>query len=385
MPSLYPHRPARVAPPVRPAAEFHPCASSGRRLRNRPLIPYALATLALTACDRSHSSRRAADAAATIPVIAVISPAEENPRWPGIRGGVQRCAAGVPSVRVFTMTARENTSDSLHAATELALAVRARAVCFLVDEPSHFHSAINLALAHQVLVITLGAECSDSHITRHLEADWAGAAELLGGHLERIAAGGQSYLLLHHRGRAASDTRLHDRFLQGAQRQYGVQLLQSRAVSGRESAADAAGDILGLFRHAALLVTLDPQIWLAPRAGWWHALREQNANFRFATLSTAPTLWRQLGTPADPGDAAALVGPLDGDIGFAAASTAIQLLLDPASVSAQRTFPCELVTADTLADFARRYSDAANGLDVRSYLPRLVTATATATTRPAHP
>jgi len=34
-----------------------------------------------------------------------------------------------------------------------------------------------------------------------------------------------------------------------------------------------------------------------------------------------------------------------------------------------RRIPCEIVTAETLPDFARRYSEAAGGLDVAPFLP----------------
>ncbi len=130
-----------------------------------------------------------------------------------------------------------------------------------------------------------------------------------------------------------------------------------------------ADGLLERFPNAGLVVSLDPALWLTPQAGWERDLRQVSGDFRFATLSAAPSLWSRLGTPERPGEAAALVGPLDGEIGYAAVEMAAQLLLGASQIVRERAVPCELVTADNLADFARRYAAAANGLDVQPFLP----------------
>ena len=120
-------------------------------------------------------------------------------------------------------------------------------------------------------------------------------------------------------------------------------------------------------------MTFSPDVWLTARAGWRRELRQRYSNFHFATLGAPPILWRQLGTAAARGQAAALVGPLDGDIGFAAVEAVVHILMNPNGPPPNHTIPCELVTSENLVDFARRYSVAANGLNVSSYLPAAAT------------
>jgi hypothetical protein len=67
------------------------------------------------------------------------------------------------------------------------------------------------------------------------------------------------------------------------------------------------------------------------------------------------------------GEAAALVGPLDGEIGAAAVELAITGLMQVSDTPRLRTISCELVTAATLPDFAQRYAQAA-GLDPAALL-----------------
>jgi hypothetical protein len=147
-------------------------------------------------------------------------------------------------------------------------------------------------------------------------------------------------------------------------------LLQERnaAQSGR-APQQLIEEMLGQFPSAELVVTLNPKVWLCrqprftlpERAG--PDGRSEYAN-RFATLGAAPRLWPRL----QSGEAAALVGPLDGEIGYAAVDLAVQgVMLIPNAVR-RRVIGCEVVTAEKLADFARRYAEAAN-LDVADLIP----------------
>lgn len=303
-------------------------------------------------------------------LIAVIGPSEGHPQWPGIRGGAQRFLSGVPTLRGQFETPRESTDLSLRAAVRRVLEHRPRAVCLYVADPELAATSIDLIAAEKVLLVTMGQRCPDARIYGHVGVSLPEAAGCLGENLARIAAGRRSYLLLHERGLSAEATECHRRFVAGAQRHYGITALQQEnAAEGDRSPADLVEELLGRFPHAGLVVTLSPDVWLAARAGWDRRLRQLNRDFRFATLAAPPRLWQQLGTPAEPGDAAALVGPLDGEIGYAAVHMAVQALVGTEAPLTYRTIECELVTAENLADFARRYAAAANGLDVSGYLP----------------
>ncbi len=303
-------------------------------------------------------------------LVAVVGPCQDHPQWPGIRGGVERFVSGIPTLQAVCVAPPESTAESLQAAVGEALERGPNAVCLYVADPTGIGSCIELIGSRQALLVTMGRPINDPRVSAHVDINLPGAAELLGANLGRVAAGRRSYLLVHERSRGRLATECYNRFSAAAQRQYELTLLQAvdAAGSGR-SPAELVEELLGRFPHAGMIVTLMPDVWLTARPGWRHELRELNRDYRFATLSAAPVLWSRLGTPDNPGEAAALVGPLDGEIGFAAVEIAVRLLLYDEQVPRRHTVSCELVTAASLNDFARRYAAAANGLDVSAYLP----------------
>jgi ABC-type sugar transport system substrate-binding protein len=300
--------------------------------------------------------------------IAIVGAYENDPRWPGIRGGAARFLTSVPSLVGDFAAAPEQTSDSLKDVVAKILERRPSAVCLDVADAETARAAAELVLDSQIVLVTLGMPLDDARVTRHVSVDWPGGAELLGGNLTRVAAGRKSYLLVHDRGRNPTATRNYQRFTAAAQNQYGVTLLQEEEAVVPDVAAQRSEELLRRFSHAGLLVTLNANIWVTARAGWQRDLRALNSEFRFVALSTAPTLWARLGTPEAPGDAAALAGPLDGEIGYAAVQAAVQKLFSPSTPFADPVIRCELVLPENLTDFAQRYSAAANGLDVRRFL-----------------
>lgn len=324
----------------------------------------------VTGCERAAPRPSGASESIGGASVAIIGPGAGHPQWPGIRGGVQRYLVGVPSLRADIFDPHDATSDSLAATVRLALDRRPNAVCMFVADPRVARESADMVLDAQVLLVTMGAELDDSRVAAHISADWASAAEALGDNLQRVARGRRSFLLVDERACGPEATTCYLRFLEAAERQYEMVLLQaSAAPANGDPPLQVVADMLERFQHAGLVVTLSPGLWLMPRAGWQRELRQYNPTFRYATLGTAPALWRELGTPAVPGDAAALAGPLDGDIGFAALETVVHVIVNPNGTPPSHTVPCELVTAETLSDFARRYSAAANGLDVSLYLP----------------
>jgi hypothetical protein len=312
--------------------------------------------------------------------VAVVGPSEGHPQWPGIRGGVQRFLAGAPSLRTYCAAPPDERPESLRATVAKVLDQRPTIVCLYVTDRASARAAVDLVISRQLLLLTMGERYDHPRIAGHVALDFAGAAGLLGSNLSRIAAGRRSYLLLHDSGRNELATKCYERFAAAAQRCYDMSLL--RAVStaqSRPSAARPLEELLAQFPHAGLVVSLTPDVWLTDRPGWDRQIRTLNDGFRFATTSAAPVLWRRLGTPDVPGDAAALVGPLDGEIGYAALKMATQYLLSPERPTTDVMIECELVTPENLPDFAARYSAAANGLDVSEFLPR-----ATSSSSPAH-
>lgn len=303
-------------------------------------------------------------------LVVVIGPSEDHPQWPGIRGGAERFFAAVSTLHGYCTAPREDSAEALRATITHTLEQHPNVVCLYVTSAAAARPNIDLIAARQSLLVTMGEAVGDPRVAAHVGVDLPAAAELLGSSLTQVAAGRQSYLLLHEEGRSETTTNCHRRFMRAAQREYGLTLLQeANAAAGERTPAQLVEDALGLFQHAGLIVTLEPDVWLTAPTGWHRRLRELNAEFRFATLSAAPALWPRLGTPATPGEAAALVGPLDGEIGYAAAQLATQLLISTEKSTSRIIIPCELVTPENLADFARRYSEAANGLDVTAWLP----------------
>jgi ABC-type sugar transport system substrate-binding protein len=331
---------------------------------------YLIIGQALTGCERATPDRRGKPGTLQGVLIAVVGPSEGHSRWPGIRGGAQRFIASVPAVQATCVAPREENADALRTTVDRVLESHPNVICLFVADAQTARPSIARITASQCTLVIMGECISDVPVAGQVGVDLPGTAELLGESLTRVAAGRRSYLLLHDEGRSEVDTNCYHRFTAAAQKQYGLTLLQAaNAAQGGYGPARLVEDLLGSFTHAGLLVTLDPDVWLAARPGWYRRLRELNGEFRFATLSAAPALWPHLGTPHAPGEAAALVGPLDGEIGYAAVQLATQLLISTERVSPKITIPCELVTPDNLADFAQRYSAAANRLDISAYFP----------------
>lgn len=337
-------------------------------------VPYLLFATSLMGCERSDGPRP--DDARTLrgALVVVIGPAEGHPQWPGIRGGAERFAAGNPSLRLLCAAPREERGETLATTVERVLSDRPAIVCLWISNPDVAAPSVARIASQQVILVTMNARATAGYPAAHVDIDFSSAAHLLGSQLGAVAAGRRSYVLVHEEGRDPLATACYQRFAAAAARQYDVTLLEARR--GTADTCAAVEELVGRFSHAGLVVTLNPDVWLTARAGWDGELRARNREFRFATLSAAPLLWSRLGTPAAPGDAAALVGPLDGEIGYAAVELAARLLLGTERATMERVIPCELVTPETLADFAQRYAVAANGLDVSAWLPRATTAPA---------
>lgn len=337
------------------------------------------ALLALAACEDAGNEKLPAANTRKVTLVAFIGPGDAHPRWAGLKGGVERLLSGIGTIQPTYYALAETTPDAARQVVSDALTDNPSVVCVFIPNAECAHAAFAALAESSLLTIAVDCDPGDVSVYGRVTVDWPDAAEELGKALPDLTGEGSTYLLVHNRFASTVDNGLYERFQRGAERAaHAVRALREVPRSAEDAAQPDAQrklvtDIVGLFPNAALLVTLDPEVWLTRSAGWFDDLLAQNPRLRIATLSTAPSLWPLLGAPARPGPFAALVGPLDGDVGYAAAKIALDTLVARRDVQTRRSVPCEIVTPATLADFAQRYAKSAGGLDVSAHLPKVPT------------
>lgn len=313
---------------------------------------YLLVLATLTSCSRNSTGAPAGIPFAQARIIAVGWSADDL-QWPGIRGGIELAARQYAPLKVDFRAA--SASDAATYAAQAADIARARphVVILQVGRSDEVRYAIDRLTRSGAKVITVGHEVPKVEVFAHIEYDLAEAAGLLGEALGTLPGGGQAYVLLHDRGASDEATRRYQAFAAGAEKHRLIQRLdeRNRHESGLP-ARDLVSQMLARFRNVSLVVTLDAAPWRHDVAG---LLGPEN---RFATLPAGPALWNEMRV----GRCAALAGPLDGEAGQAAFRAAVLALSDTRSATARSIIRCELVTRDTLDDFARRYRAAA-GMD----------------------
>lgn len=313
--------------------------------------------------DKDRPGRRAAPAPGSL--ILGIGPASDV-RWEAIAGGIRRFGATVPHLRVEL---RDLPDDSVEVRTELDRAAAARPVAVCVFLPDEFSTVWQAAsgefpavaavrgwldgpVARQAVVVTAGLDLGFAG-TSHAGSSFPDAAELLGRNLERVAAGRRSYSLLHPGSRSTTAARGRTRFLDAVRQAHGLTLLEEREMPVDCDAARASVcELLSKYPHTGLLVTLNAEPWLSKPPEF--TLGERH---RIVTIGTTPELWPRLSS----GEASALAGPLDGEVGYSAARLAWETLTGARPAGVREMVPPELVTRESLRDFARRYRLAAGG------------------------
>jgi ABC-type sugar transport system substrate-binding protein len=292
-------------------------------------------------------------------LIVLIGPPESSPQSAGIAGGARRFIEQYPPLRLEILAPADNRSEALMQVVGKALTKHPKAICLYVSDRAAAARAAEDVVAHGVILVTLGVELDIPGVFGHVEEDVAGAAELLGRHLDEIVGGRRSYLLLHRAGTSTKDTHCYERFLAKARSYRAIPLLEERSAGPKDqSSADLVRAMFATFPHAGLVVTLEPSVWLQAAPA---DVLGQNA--RFATVGAAPALWGYLRS----GQATALAGPLDGELGSLAVELALAAITESRKPGAVRTVRSELVTRETLDDFAKRYAEAA-GLDLQKLL-----------------
>lgn len=334
------------------------------------LASYLIVVIGLTGCDRKPSRPKGGRVPPNGSLMIIIGPAVDDPTWPAIRGGAERFAATLPNL-VFDYLA---PADDDHAARKLlidqCIERKPKAICLYVtgagvgsrpdDDP--FATLADEIRQNNILLVTMGRRLGDgSRYYAHVGVDLAWAADAVGRNLAAIAVDKRSYLLLHQRDLSAESTRIYNRFTLAARRDATMtRLREQRAAPSAAEQRRQLRELLAEFPYAGLIVTLTPRLWLEQPADT--AFDSRN---RFVTLSTAPSLWPRL----RKGQAAALAGPLHGEIGYTAVSKAWSGLLAGEPIGRVELIPCELVMPHTLDDFAKRYAESA-GIPLEQLWPK---------------
>lgn len=333
-------------------------------------FPYLITLVVVTGCEQTPAGPAKCGPPADGDLIVLIGPGQSDPRWAGIAGGAQRFIERYPSLRLHAVAPPDNSRAKLLRAVRDALSEEPRVICLYISYPARARAAIDKILYRSIPLITMGVRPDNPQVFGHVQVNLPGGAQSLGEHLAEIAAGKQSYVLLHWQGASAEDEHCYTRFMAKARSPGGLTLLEQRDASAvKQTPAELLQEMFTRFRHAGLAVTLHPAPWLSTPPA---QLLGRDA--RFATLGAAPALWPYLRS----GEAAALVGPIDGQIGALAVEMAITAMSETRQTGLIRVVESELVTRETLGEFASRYAEAA-GLDSHELLA------SPATSRPAPP
>ncbi|MBW7905818.1 MAG: sugar ABC transporter substrate-binding protein [Phycisphaerae bacterium] len=318
--------------------------------RRRPLLFLVTAlVLSTAACDRPAD--RTTGPPPRVYSIAVVGPTATHPQWPAISRGALKAAERYGNARVLTSAPLTASAEALDVAVREALAAKPDAVCLYVLNPEAVEAAIPLLVESGALVVTMGAGIANSSFFGHVDSNIPGGAELLGERLDVIADGGRSYVLVHESGANTLATQCADRFNLGIREHYGLQRLDERNASQSTRAAhELIREMLDQFPNVAMVVTFNADAWLAVQPDVLLGPRT-----RFATMPATPELWPWVRS----GRAAALVGPVDGEIGDLAVELAMNGLTSERGGGGVRVVRSELVNARNLDDFARRYAEAA--------------------------
>lgn len=278
----------------------------------------------------------------------------------------------------------DRTDAALRRCITEALRGDPQAACLLVPEDRALRAELPESLEdlrrRQIATVTIGGELPGFGAHGEVAVDMPAGAELLARRLPALVPERQSFALIHEEGAdrlaSACYVRFHGVTIEQRTNDW-HELLAFNAARPETQGAAAVESVLTKFPNVGILVTLGPQVWLDAAPGWPAQLQQRSPTLRIATLSAAPRLWHLLGTPEKPGVAAGLVGALDGELGYRALRIASDAITSEKRTVRREVVPMELVTPNTLDDFAQRYSVAADNLDVSRYR--------TATPAPAGP
>ena len=341
--------------------------NGARRIASRTLLiaAYILITTVVTGCEQSGAPGLSGKIPKEGDRIIIVGDSSSDAQWPGIAGGARRYMAKYPGLLLETAAPPDNRGESLLKTVQQIIKTKPQVVCIQVHDPKQAQAALQAVHDAGIPLITIGVKTEFARVFGHVQDDIAGAAELLGANLETVVADKRSYMVLSGQGDAKRSAYICERFMSKARGFHGITLLEERDAA----AAPPAETIRAMFErfpNAGLVVTFDSSVWLSESPS-----KLLGKNARFATVGAAPVLWKYL----QSGQAAALAGVDDGELGSLAMELAIAALTESRAPGALKMARARLVTRETLADFMKRYAESA-GLNLRKYMM-------TATSRPA--
>jgi ABC-type sugar transport system substrate-binding protein len=323
------------------------------------LFVYLLVITVVTGCDPSSPRSASLQPSLKDKRIVFIGPSNNDLQWPGVVGGARRYLSAYSMIEVEYLTPSDNLTESLLATIREALAKKPNVIVVYGRDSERMEKVAKEVISTQVWLVTAGTKTDVAGVFGHVQEDVGGAAELLGRNLDRIAAEKKSYFLVHCKQRSRDAGTNYERFMGKAREYHGITLLEERDIceDGRPP-AELIREMFGRFPNAGFIVALDAVIKLP---GMLDSVLNQNAGF--AALNAAPALWRHVLS----GKALALAGINDGELGAAAAELAVAALAENRDSGTFKLVKGELVTAETLPDFMKRYADA-TGLEVQALL-----------------
>lgn len=299
-------------------------------------------------CDRPPDALVAPREAPTGRVL-LLSPARPDPGWPFVARGAAHYFEQLHRISFQHADLSDGPVISYGVRVDECLQPPPDVVILPVTDHNIGRSVARRISRTGTPLITYGLAVDVPGVYGHVEVDWVSGVGALARRLPEFVAPHQSYLLIHEAGRSRLGTRRYDRFMGEARRQFGVRLLDETSLAPGASQRDAIRELIQRFKHAGLLVSLAPDYW------WTASQRELAEVGRpLATVAAPPSLWPLL----DRGQAVALVGVLDGQIGRAAAELALRTLAGSADAVEPPLIGSELITPETLPDFGRRYAEA---------------------------
>lgn len=310
------------------------------------LFAYLFIISSFTACDPIEQTHAERFPTPQNPVVALVGRAGA-PEWPAIQRGAEIAAKRYPGLTVRVAEFSGSVAE-LNATIKDVLAAKPNVIAFAVDDPALARGAVEAIVTAGVPLITIGLPVNALGVYGHVDADLTGAAEILGKSASKIA-GDRTFVLLHESGRSPIASRLYEQFKLGLRASPTARLLDERnsGVDVR-SPVDLIHDMTNRYKSVSLVFSLTAAPWLDP------ASAKELEGLQFVTLPASQQMWPWL----ESGQALALVGPIDGDIGRHAVDICYRAIVDPTATGVQRAVVSELVTKEMLADFKRRYLEA---------------------------
>ncbi|MFO0838110.1 MAG: substrate-binding domain-containing protein [Phycisphaerae bacterium] len=323
---------------------------AARRVRRGVKWGYVLFLPLFAGCGGAEDAKRLGRLPTSGTLVTVIGPSQDDPAWPATRGGIRRFAEHAEYLRIETMTPSARNVAEKRALFEQELGRKPAAIVLFVTDADVDRRLAERAAEESVLLVTVGARLNGVRPFAHVEPDLPALAERLAERLPDIAGEQRTYALIHDRGANEMATRCHDHFMRVARLKTSlVQLAECNAFESNRIADDVIAEFCGRFRHLGLIVLLGATD--TPRA----ASAIGAGQTRLVVLSATPDHWGLL----ESGKAAALAGPLDGELGYTLARVTAEGLNGDVRPGRTHPVPCEIVTPAELPGFEQRYAEAA--------------------------